>query len=165
MAEFIFLADAGEKIKEIEPRGTHTAAQSQEKGETDAHVQNPAAAARLEEIIRGYGFSVKDLDLEVEKECVRISGKVKDQETREKVILSVGNIQGISKVEEDISVARQTDESTFHTVERADSLESIAEKVLGDPGRSREIFEANTPMLEKDKEIYPGMVLRIPKKE
>ena len=162
MAEYIFLADAGVKIKEIEPRGTHTAAQSREKGETDDHIQNPAAAARLEEILRNYGLSVAELELEVEKENVLISGNVKDQETKEKVILAVGNIQGISKVSEDLAVDQPASESVFHTVERADSLESIAEKVLGNPAKSREILNANAPLLKKDTEIYPGMVLRIP---
>lgn len=165
MAEYIFLADAGEKIKELEPGGTHTAAQSKEKGETDAHIQNPAAAARLEEIIREYGFVVSGLELEVEKETVRISGNVKDQETKEKVILVVGNIEGISKVVEDLKANKQAPEAVFHTVERADSLESVAEKVLGDPSKSREILNANAPMLKKSTEIYPGMVLRIPSEE
>lgn len=162
MAEFIFIADAGEKIKEIEPSGSHTAAQSREKGETDARIQNPAAAARLEQILKEYELSVSDLNLEVEKETVIISGKVKDQETREKVILTVGNIQGISKVKEDLVTEKEAQEAVFHTVERADSLETIAEKVLGDPGKSSHILAANVPMLKSGKEIYPGMVLRIP---
>ena len=162
MAEFIFIPDAGTKIKELEPSGSHTAAQSKEKGETDVPVNNPAAAARLEEILRDFGLGVSELDLEVEKECVRISGKVKDQETREKVILAVGNIQGISKVDEQLSVGDSAAESLFHTVEKADSLESVAEKVLKDSGKSKDILKANAPMLKSGKEIYPGMVLRIP---
>ena len=165
MAEFRFLPDAGIKIKEIEPAGTHTAAQSKEKGKIDAHVQNPAAAARLEQILRDFGFPVKNLELEVEEECVRISGKVKDQETREKVILAVGNIQGISKVEEELSGGDSGSEALFHTVEKADSLESIAEKVLKDSSGTRLILEANAPMLKSGKDIYPGMVLRIPQEQ
>ena len=163
MAEYIFLPDAGTKIKEIEPSGSHTAAQSKEKGKTDTPILNPAAAARMEEILRDFGFQVSELELEVEKECVRVSGKVKDQETKEKVILTLGNIQGIAKVEERLSVAKPAEESLFHTVQKADSLEAVAEKVLKDSGKSREILDANAPMLKSGKEIYPGMVLRIPK--
>lgn len=162
MADFSFLPDAGRKIKEIEPSGTHTAAQSMEKGETDAPVQNPAAAARLEELLQEYGFAVSGLELEVEKDSVRISGKVKDQETKEMVILAVGNIQGIAKVKEELSASTQAPESRFHTVERADSLVTIAEKVFGDSQRKAAILTANAPFLEKESEIYPGMVLRIP---
>lgn len=165
MAEFTFIPDAGTKIKEIEPSGTHTAAQSKEKGETDAQIQNSAAAARLEEILRDFNLKVSDLELEVVKDCVRLSGKVEDQETKEKAILAVGNIQGIAKVEEDLSVRKSAAESGFHTVERADSLEIIAEKVLKDAGRSSEILAANTPLLKSAKEIYPGMVLRIPSQQ
>lgn len=165
MTAFTFIPDAGTKIKEIEPSGTHTAAQSKEKGETDAHIQNPAAAARLEEILGDFQLLVSDLELEVEKDCVRLSGKVQDQETREKVILVVGNIQGIARVEENLSVMNSAPESTFHTVERADSLEAVAEKIFKDPGKSGEILAANAPMLKTGKEIYPGMVLRIPSQQ
>lgn len=162
MAEFVFLPEAGTKIKEIEPSGAHTAAQSKEKGQTDAEVQNPAAAARLEEILREYGFNVSGLELEVIKETVKVFGKVRDQETREKVILALGNVEGISRVSEDLTVGRGAREAVFHTVERADSLETIAKKVLGDPQKSEQILQANAPMLTNGKEIYPGMVLRIP---
>src|SRR5690606_13082315 len=106
MAEFVFLPEAGTKIKEIEPSGAHTAAQSKGKGQTDAEVQNPAAAARLEEILREYGFNVSGLELEVIKETVKVFGKVRDQETREKVILALGNVEGISRVSEDLTVGR-----------------------------------------------------------
>lgn len=165
MAAYTFLKDAGKKIEELGPAGAHTAAQSEEKGQTDLPIANPAAAARMEELLEELGFPGKQLTIGVEKETVFISGEVADQEIKEKVILAVGNIQGISKVDEELEAAQMAEESIFHTVEKAGSLESVAEKVLHDAGKAGIILNANRPMLKNADEIYPGMVLRIPASE
>ena len=76
---------------------------------------------------------------------------------REKVILAVGNVEGVAEVED------ESDEpAVFHTVEKGDNLSKIAKKYLGSANRYPEIFEANKPMLSHPDKIYPGQVLRIP---
>ncbi len=77
---------------------------------------------------------------------------------KEKVILAVGNIEGVAAVEDDAG----GDAPVFHTVEKGDNLWKIAEKTLGKGARYTEIFEANKPMLSDPDKIYPGQVLRIP---
>ena len=84
----------------------------------------------------------------------------------EKLILAVGNIKGIARVEADLppAPAGAAAQPVFHTVKKGESLSAIAKHYLGDAGRYREIFEANRPMLSDPDKIYPGQSLRIPAK-
>lgn len=102
------------------------------------------------------------IKVEVDGENVKITGELPDQETKEKVIVAAGNVEGISKVEENIETAEKTPEGTYHTVERGDTLWAIAKKNYGDGTKHTIIFEANRPMLSDPDKIYPGQVLRIP---
>ena len=86
-----------------------------------------------------------------------IKGDAVSKESREKVILGVGNVAGVSEVEDD-----DADDAVFHTVEAGDNLSAVAKKTLGSANRYMEIFEANKPMLSDPDKIYPGQVLRIP---
>ena len=120
----------------------------------------PPSKEALEKELDDLGLDKGDVELEVEpgSSRVRIKGTPKDQETREKVILAVGNVEGVAEVEDEADGP----EPQFHTVESGDSLWKVAEAKLGDGNRYMEIFEANKPMLSDPDEIYPGQVLRIP---
>ena len=89
-------------------------------------------------------------------------GTAKNQETKEKVILVVGNTAGIAGVSDEMDVEVEEPVATFHTVERGDTLSKIAKKVYGNAMKYPVIFEANRPMLTHPDKIYPGQVLRIP---
>jgi nucleoid-associated protein YgaU len=102
------------------------------------------------------------IKVEVDGETVKVSGDVPDQETREKIIVAAGNVEGISKVDESLKAADDKPEGKFHTVEKGDTLWAIAEKAYGDGSKYMTIFEANKPMLSHPDKIYPGQVLRIP---
>ena len=78
------------------------------------------------------------------------------------MILVVGNTAGIGGVSDEMEVAIQEPVSTFHTVERGDTIGKIAKKVYGNAMKYPVIFEANRPMLTHPDKIYPGQVLRIP---
>ena len=95
---------------------------------------------------------------------MKVSGKAASQEEKEKVILAVGNVAGVAKVEEAIETPEPAKEPVFHTVVKGDNLWKISEKTLGSGARYKEIFEANRPMLKDPDKIYPGQVLRIPAK-
>jgi len=114
----------------------------------------------LEKELDDLGLDRSGVELEVEphKGKVRIKGHPKDQETREKVILAVGNVAGVAEVEDEATGPKPR----FHTVEKGESLWKIAEATLGEGSRYMEIFEANKPMLTDPGKIYPGQVLRIP---
>ncbi len=114
-------------------------------------------AAVLEKEVADLGLDTKGAEIKVEGDKVVVSGGDMSQEEREKVILAVGNVEGVSSVEADTS-----DEPVFHTVVKGDTLWAIAEKTLGNGSKYNAIFEANRPMLSHPDKIYPGQVLRIP---
>lgn len=107
--------------------------------------------------VEDLGVSTDGLDIQVDGDKVTITGGEMTTEEKEKVILAVGNVEGISAVEADVET-----ETLFHTVEKGDTLWAVSEKTLGDGSRYNEIFEANRPMLTHPDKIYPGQVLRIP---
>ena len=119
-------------------------------------------AAGLERYIKTMGFQVEDLDIRFDDGLATVSGKVKDQSTREKVILTIGNVEGVGQVSDDIEVADPAEESALHVVQRGDTLSAIAKEYYGDAMKYPVIFEANRPMLKDPDLIYPGQVLRIP---
>ncbi|QDY68256.1 peptidoglycan-binding protein LysM [Qingshengfaniella alkalisoli] len=125
-----------------------------------ASADEAPAAEDLKKEVKGLGLDDSGLDIVVDGDKVKITGEAKDQETKEKVILAVGNVEGVAAVEDETP----GDEPVFHTVEKGDTLWAISEKTLGNGSRYNEIFEANKPMLTDPDKIYPGQVLRIPVK-
>lgn len=116
----------------------------------------------LRKEVSDLGLDVKGLDVSVEGDKVKVAGAVPDQATREKVILAVGNVAGVSKVEDSLQPATAEPEATMYTVKKGDTLSAIAKAHYGDPNKFNAIFEANRPMLKHPDKIYPGQVLRIP---
>lgn len=114
----------------------------------------------LEQEIAELGLDASDVDISVEGDTVKLSGSAANDEIKEKLILAVGNVEGVAAVEETISAEGR--EPVFHTVEKGDTLWAVAEKTLGNGSKYQEIFEANKPMLSHPDKIYPGQVLRIP---
>ena len=116
----------------------------------------------LKGMVDSSGVKVRGLELDYNVDKVTVYGQVKTQADKEKVILSLGNVGGVSKVDDRISVTKPEPQATFYTVKRGDSLSKIAKKVYGDPKLYMKIFEANKPMLKDPNLIYPGQSLRIP---
>ncbi len=121
-----------------------------------AEAAEPNADA-LEKEIADLGLDASGLDISVDGDTVTVGGEAVSQEMKEKVILAVGNVEGVAGVEDNAGGG-----GTFHTVEKGDTLWAISSKTLGAGNRYMEIFEANKPMLSDPDKIYPGQVLRIP---
>jgi nucleoid-associated protein YgaU len=124
-------------------------------------------SAKLENHVRKLGLEVEQLKVDVKGDTATVQGKVKAQMDREKVVLAVGNTQGIAKVDDRMEVVRAEavkaePEAKFYTVKSGDSLSKIAKELYGDAMKYPTIFEANKPMLKDPDKIYPGQVLRIP---
>ena len=152
MSLFSFIREAGEKLFGHE-------------SSVDPESANRSASSAITSYIQSLQLPVSDLSVQVDKAAqkARVSGKVPNQEAREKVILACGNVEGIEEVEDGLEVETQSGgESTFHTVERGDTLSAIAKKCYGNANEYMVIFEANKPMLKHPDKIYPGQVLRIP---
>ena len=124
-------------------------------GGDDAEVDGAA----LQDEIKELGLDATGMEIKVEGDKVVVSGEAVSQEMKEKVILAVGNVDGVAAVEETVPSAG---EPVFHTVEKGDTLWAISAKTLGSGTRYEEIFEANKPMLSHPDKIYPGQMLRIP---
>lgn len=155
MGLFSFLKNAGAKIL------GKTAESNDAANAADAAAGNANRASLLESIVRGSGLPVTDLSVDVADDTVTVYGQTESVEDKEKVILMLGNVEGIAAVDDRLSVVAKV-ESRFHEVKPGDSLSKIAKEVYGDPMKYNAIFEANKPMLEHPDKIYPGQMLRIP---
>jgi len=117
------------------------------------------------------GLDVEDFTVELNGDTVTVKGTAPSQEQREKLVLALGNVHGVAKVDDQMTVADTAAapagatpqaQSRFYTVTKGDTLSKISKEFYGDPNRYNAIFEANQPMLEHPDRIYPGQVLRIP---
>ena len=111
--------------------------------------------------IQRLGLPVQNLELDL-GEHVAVTGTTDTNANREKIILALGNVEGVASVGDMISVTSPEPESTFHEVKKGDTLSKISKTVYGDPMKYNAIFEANQPMLSHPDKIYPGQILRIP---
>ena len=126
------------------------------------------------------GLSVQNLGVTVADGVATVTGLAKDRPEASKIVMAVGNNDGIQKVDNQMRVPLSSiqpapgtapdagddhadeDNVQFHTVESGDTLSAISKKVYGDANKYNVIFEANRPMLSNPDKIYPGQVLRIP---
>ncbi len=146
-----FIKTAGEKIF----------GKSEEKKEQEK-------AALVADHIKKSGFDTSDIQVKVNGEKVIISGSIDTIDNKNKIIVTAGNIEGISSVDDSIVVknppalAPPVPEKQFYTVKKGDYLSKIAQEVYGNGNKYNIIFEANKPMLKDANLIYPGQVLIIP---
>ena len=121
------------------------------------------AKDKLKKEVEDYGLNTDGIDIDVDDEgVVTVAGEAVSQEMKEKIILAVGNVEGVGGVKDEAGSGLGGRESQFHTVVAGDSLSAISKKYYGTWKLYPEIFEANKPMLTDPNKIYPGQVLRIP---
>ena len=165
MGLFSFIKDAGEKLF---GGGEAKAAAPANAGAPAATADTSAANAKAAEAIKQYIMSMNlapsDLGVKFDAatSVVTVSGTAPDQATKEKILLAAGNVRGVERVDDRLSVPRAEPEARFHTVASGDTLSAISKKYYGDANKYNAIFEANKPMLTHPDKIYPGQVLRIP---
>ncbi len=162
MGLFNFIKNAGAKVFGAGKETRQETAKVEGEKDQKEREENKKAAARLEETVRDLKLHVEGLKIEIEGDMATIWGKAETQSTREKVILVVGNVEGISQVDDNMEVENKEPEAVFHTVETGDTLGKIAQEHYGSANKYQTIFEANKPMLKDPDKIYPGQVLRIP---
>ena len=82
-----------------------------------------ATPEALTEEVAELGIDTSALDIKVDGEKVTVAGGENlSAEEREKVILAVGNVEGVAAVESDLET-----ETVFHTVEKGDTLWAVSE--------------------------------------
>ena len=121
-------------------------------------------AGALLDHLKAKGLASTDLKVEYDaaSATVKVIGKAGTQEDKEKVLLALGNVAGVEKVDDGIDAGQAGTPAGFYTVQAGDTLGSIAKKHYGKSGAYVQIFEANKPLLKDPDKIYPGQMLRIP---
>ncbi|HXU45545.1 MAG TPA: peptidoglycan-binding protein LysM [Thermoanaerobaculia bacterium] len=158
-----FIKSAGKKLHIIHDEPAAPAAAA--AGPTPEQVKDlndRKHAAALAKLIADMGFKVDELGVSANGDSVVLTGTADTQETREKVVLMVGNVEGIAHVDDQLKVSQAQPEATYYEVVKGDTLWKIAKESYGDGNKYPVIFEANRPMLKDPDEIYPGQKLRIP---
>jgi len=156
MGMFSFMKDIGEKLF---GKG---AAQAAVKPADVAKPTDEEVAKGLMAKVTALGLTVKNFDITYNSATAYVMGNVASQEVREKVILTVGNTEGVASVHDNLVVDKPEPEAKFYTVVKGDTLSKISKQHYGDANKYMRIFEANKPMLKDPDKIYPGQVLRIP---
>jgi nucleoid-associated protein YgaU len=160
-----FVKDAGEKLF---GRGQAQAAMAEVKADpnNEAKVQaaNAAAGDAIIDYVKSQNLSATGLTVTFDgaTSTVSVFGVAPDQATKEKIALCCGNVAGVAKVNNMMSVDQSAPEAAYYTVVAGDTLSKISKTNYGDPNKYMKIFEANKPMLSDPNKIYPGQVLRIP---
>lgn len=170
MAFWDFVKDSGKSVF-----GSAEAAEAKapvdDKAAAQADIDRKVKALTAE--VKALGLDSGDVHLTLRGDVVKVESKGADRETMEKLILAIGNIKGIARVEADVpkeagrastsgSAAPASDAPVFHTVKKGETLSAIAKEYLGNANRYNDIFKANQPMLSHPDKIYPGQTLRIP---
>lgn len=163
-----FIKTAGEKLfghKEVE----QAAAAAPDDGAAKAKLDelNRAAADSIEGYIKAQNLDATGLTVTFDgaSGTVNVFGVAPDQETKEKIVLCCGNVAGVAKVNDNLTVDQSEPEAEYYTVVSGDTLSKISKQFYGSPNKYMQIFEANKPMLSHPDKIYPGQMLRIPPDE
>jgi nucleoid-associated protein YgaU len=159
MSLISFFKDAGEKLFGRKAQAATATVGSSQSDEIDRD-----ASTAIENHIQSLGLTVTALTVTYDSasETAKVYGVAKDQETREKVILAAGNVEGVAAVSDNMTVDLSQPASQFYTVVKGDTLSKIAKQFYGNANEYPKIFEANKPMLTHPDKIYPGQNLRIP---
>ncbi len=150
MGLFSFLKSAGKSIFGSKAK------------EAPAPVESFLDEAKLKQEIANLGLPVSHLAVAIEEGTVTVYGDVDSTTVAEKIILAVGNVEGVECVDDRLNIDNPEPEAVFYTVQSGDTLSKISKAQYGDPMKYNAIFEANRPMLTHPDKIYPGQVLRIP---
>lgn len=151
MGLFSFFKNAGAKIFNRNEKKVEATADAPEM------TREQALAAEVTRL----GIAVDGLDVDLCEQVI-VKGRTATNADREKIILALGNVEGVGCVEDHIEVENPEPEAVFYTVKKGDSLSLISKSQYGDPMKYNQIFEANKPMLSHPDKIYPGQTLRIP---
>jgi nucleoid-associated protein YgaU len=145
---FDFLKDAGEKLSSA--------------SEAKEAATERAKAEALAQQITVLGLKVDGLEVTFDDGVAVVRGRAPSQQEREKIVLVLGNTQGVARVVDELTVESSQPAAVFYTVKKGDTLGAIAKAHYGSASKYPLIFEANRPMLKNPDLIYPGQVLRIP---
>ena len=144
----------------------------------DANIDSPEdMEAALVKKVTDFKLDVDDLDIEWDKGVATVQGMAADQDTREKVILAIGNTKGVIKVKDEMIVgltkaekeemrlaaARRAAEAAGATEREkmADAREELRATIDATKKRNafrRELEERRKAAIEKSKTVFYTVV-------
>src|SRR5829696_205109 len=161
-----FIREAGEKLfNKGEAKAAIAAAQSEPAADDKAKAASDAAADAIVTYIHAMNLDATGLTVTFDAKdgVVTVYGVAPDATTKEKIVLCCGNVAGVAKVNDMMSVDQSgVAEAKYYTVVSGDTMSKISKQYYGNANEYMKIFEANRPMLSHPDKIYPGQMLRIP---
>jgi nucleoid-associated protein YgaU len=111
----------------------------------------------------GESFEIRDGYVDESDNILKIGGMARYQYEKDRLWDEIKSIGGEepSDIEADIKVENK-DVYAMHTVEKGETLGKIAKKYYGKPSKYKEIYEANSDILDNPDLIHPGQELKIP---
>lgn len=164
MGLYSFIKNAGSKLFGKETKEA-TANPSAADAAQRIEQANKLKTMALRGVIEALNLPIQSLEIVVQDDHVTVYGQTDSQADREKVVLAIGNVDGIATVDDRISVVNPEPEAQFYEVKKGDTLSKIAKEYYGNAMKYPVIFDANKPMLKDPNLIYPGQMLRIPAME
>lgn len=150
MGLFSFIKEKGAKIF------------GKKEEEAPAEQKTELKASALLAYVKELGLPYNRLKISLVEDDVTVEGEVANQTDSEKIVLALGNVESVDKVNNLMTVVTPAPEAKFYTVVSGDTLSKISKEFYADANKYNTIFEANKPMLSHPDKIYPGQVLRIP---
>ena len=156
-----FLKEAGEKLfggREAKAATTPAAA-----GPTVAEKQaslNQEAAESIKKYIADQGLKAEGLEVSFDgaTSTVTVRGQAADQQTREKILLCCGNVQGVAQVKDEMTVAQAAEPpANFRTVKSGDTLPLLCKEIYGSSAYYLRVAADNE--LDDFRHLVPGQTL------
>ena len=156
----------------LKKTGNSASNKAGEAANTAKEVANEAANAAYEArladqkkvmltgLVDSLGVGVQNFDLEYHNGTATVYGQVNSDANKNMIHTALSNADGITSVDNRISVVAPAMQT--YVVKSGDSLSKIAKAHYGDPMKYKEIFAANTDILDDPNKIFPGQELKIP---
>jgi nucleoid-associated protein YgaU len=121
------------------------------------------ASDKIKDYLEGDNPGVNDFQVTVKDGVATISGEAASADAKEKAVLMVGNLQGVSQVNADnLTAPEGLGKVEYYVIKSGDTLSAIAQKYYGKASAYPRIFEANREVIKNPDLIYPGQKIRIP---
>ncbi len=152
----------GSRREAVRPRARRRRPRPQRRRHPDDAAKtaaaNAAAGDAILDYIKAQNLSATGLTVTFDgaTSTVSVFGVAPDQATKEKIALCCGNVAGVEKVNNMMSVDQSAPEATYYTVVSGDNLSKISKAQYGDPNKYMKIFDANKPMLQGPGQDLPG---------
>ncbi|OON80674.1 BON domain-containing protein [Streptomyces tsukubensis] len=126
------------------------------------HGEGAEAAKQLKHRLEALGLTHDHFLVEVDGSKVTVSGDAAMQDQKERILLALGNTEGVAQVEDLVDAGQEELRPRFVTVRDGETLSDLAERLYGDPNAGANLLRANEPMVSSLDQVCGGWVLRAP---